>query len=124
MTQAIGIDPTRVETLHGVEDDAKYKQLVESMATEGWIGAPVVIVEREDAMPLAITGSHRLAAAEVVGIDAPAINFRDVFAEAGIDYDTAIGQYLDEGFELYDAIVRVTNELPATTIDYYGLDAH
>ena len=117
-------NPSTVEALHEVVDGDKYQALVESMKTNGWAGAPIVIVEREDAIPLAITGSHRLVAAEFVGIDVPTVELRDLFAAEGIDYDAAIGEYLEAGFPLYDAIVRITDELPADLIEYYGLDAH
>jgi hypothetical protein len=124
MTQTTDINPAMVEPLHGVEDQAKYEALVASMTARGWVGPPVVVVEREEAIPLAITGSHRLAAAEFVDIEAPTVEFRALFEAAGIDYDTTIGEYLEGGFDLYDAIVRVADKLPADITDHYGLDAH
>lgn len=117
---------TEVEYLHGVTDGDKYAALVESMTRNGWVGAPIVIVDRSDycMIPLAITGSHRLAAAESIDYDPPMIDLVDLFAATGLDYDATLAAYLDCGFDLYDAIIRAAAALPVHIIDYYGLDAH
>lgn len=50
--------------LHEVRDTEKVDALAEAMSKSGWVGRPVVVVGEQ-----AITGTHRLAAAEKAGID-------------------------------------------------------
>lgn len=55
--------------LHEVTDEAKVEAIVESMRANGWIGRPI-LVDDEDANEMrAFTGTHRLAAAELAGIE-------------------------------------------------------
>lgn len=109
---------------HGVRDTEKLAGLVDSMAAHGWVGGPVVIDGEVDAL----TGSHRIAAAAIVNdrwesgedvcpVAVATIDIRDLFADAGLDYDAL---YEDEDGDL-PAIVR---QLPETIREEYGIDLH
>lgn len=64
------IHPRDIEPLHCVVDVALYGRLVESMWAEGWQGRPLLVAETEEGLR-AITGSHRLAAAQHTGTYVP-----------------------------------------------------
>lgn len=115
------VHPWLIEPLHGVTDDGKYDQLIASMTANGWTGAPIVVISREDAIPLAVTGSHRLAAAGSLDLEVPVVELRDVFTSVGKD---ELGDLFAEGHSNYDALVRAVQELPIEVVDYYGLDVH
>lgn len=128
MTQIATHDPHRIEPPHFPEDDDKLAQLTESMRRDGWIGAEVVVIDRDDADPWAITGSHRIAAAREAGVDVPTIRLADLFAEHGASLADLIADYEAAGFHRDDAAhevaIRATDYLPANVIDHYGLDPH
>lgn len=121
-------DAHRIQPLHDVEDEAKLESLIESMRVNGWQGAPVVVVEREDSDPLAATGSHRVAAAREVGIEVPTINAAELLAEHGGDFAALVGEFETAGLDRegaeYEAIIRIVDYLPADVAEHYGLDAH
>ena len=48
---------------HDVDDGQKVKNLQSSLQTLGWIGPPIIIIGNQ-----ALTGTHRLAAAKLAGI--------------------------------------------------------
>lgn len=72
-----------IAPLHGVRDEEKLATLVESMRRDGWVGEPVLVVEG-----CGWTGSHRVAAAQLAGIDVVAYDWiltdaeREAFASA------------------------------------------
>lgn len=53
---------------HEVRDVAHRDAIAASMSEDGWIGRPLVVVDSGDGY-LALTGSHRLAAARLAGLD-------------------------------------------------------
>ncbi|MBR2743409.1 MAG: ParB N-terminal domain-containing protein [Clostridia bacterium] len=67
------IDPERVQTVNGVTDRKKYDALVSSFTRNGWDGRPLVVVENGNEGYIALTGSHRIAAAREARINVPAI---------------------------------------------------
>lgn len=119
-------DPNRIAPLHDAEDEAKLADLVESMAANGWVGAPVVVITTEDGDPQAITGSHRIAAAREVGIDVPTVDVADLLAAHGRDLAGLVAEFEAAGFDLpwYGVVARLSELLPADVLGYYGLDAH
>lgn len=124
MTETNYVDPNAVRTWHEAWDAAKLATLIDSMRTQGWTGAPVVVIPREGCDPVAITGSHRITAAREVGIDVPTVNLDDLLAAE----DTSLAQ-LDEEYgdidgDHYEAIVRLDYHLSAEVVEIYGLDAH
>lgn len=130
MTQMTSTDAHRIEAPHGATDEAKLDQLTESMRRDGWIGAPVVVVYRDDADPLAVTGSHRIAAAREVGIDVPTVRLADLLAKHNTSLSLAdlISCFeaagLDRDDATREAAIRATDYLPASVVEHYGLDLH
>ena len=57
---------------HDAREADKLESLVESMSLHGWQGRPILIAEYCDTY-CALTGTHRLAAAEQAGIDVPVV---------------------------------------------------
>jgi hypothetical protein len=57
-----------IEPPHEVRDTKKFYDLVDDMKRKGWLGRPILAVEKGGAI-YALTGSHRIAAAQEVGID-------------------------------------------------------
>lgn len=57
-----------IYALHEVRDAEKLETLTGSMREAGWTGRPLIVVEIAEWYQ-AITGSHRLAAAEAAGIE-------------------------------------------------------
>lgn len=58
----------RIVARHEVRDQDKLAELVASMASKGWEGRPLLVSNYR-----ALTGSHRLAAAEQLGIEVPVV---------------------------------------------------
>lgn len=55
--------------LHEVTDHAKVESIAESMRANGWIGRPILVEDEDANETQAFTGTHRLAAAELAGIE-------------------------------------------------------
>lgn len=117
MTQTM--TPGDIIPAHDVRDDAKLTELTASMREQGWQGAPVVI-SREGFGDQALTGSHRIAAAEAAEIDVPVVEIRDLMADNGQDFDALAAEL--GGW--YEVAVRLGYYLPADVTAYYGLDMH
>jgi ParB-like chromosome segregation protein Spo0J len=117
-------DPRRIQPWHEVQDEAKLAALVESMATTGWRGAAVVVVERVDGDPVAVTGSHRIAAAHEAGIEVPTVSVDDLLRAEGTSLAELDEMYGNCEGDHYEAILRLDEHLPVEVIEYYGLDAH
>lgn len=122
------MNPDRIEPLHEVMDEDLAAQLAESMRTVGWQGAPIVVVDREGKDPLAVTGSHRIAAARDAGIIAPAVYLDDVTAAHGIDLAALIAASpaydADDDLAICQAAWSAARLLPAEVAGSYGLDLH
>lgn len=63
---------------HEVRDQDKYASLVESMSEGGWLGRPVLAYEDPGYGLRALTGSHRIAAANEAGIRIPCLVLTDL----------------------------------------------
>ncbi len=59
----------QIEPLHEVRDLNKFNEILTSMKKSGWIGRPLLLAEGCNGLQ-ALTGSHRLAAAKSLGMDA------------------------------------------------------
>ena len=125
------LDPNNIVPLHDAHDADKLTKLIDSMTTNGWSGAPIVVIPGRDygwgpGNPQAITGSHRIAAARETGIDIPTIDLNQLLDAHGIalaDLDDEYGVDPDDETH-YEAIRRLDEHLPANVVDHYGLDAH
>jgi len=62
------IDTDLIKPLHGPRHDRILSVLLESMLEDGWNGRPLLVIERADDYQ-AWTGSHRLEAARMAGIE-------------------------------------------------------
>jgi hypothetical protein len=128
MTQMTATDAHLIEAPHDADDEVKLEQLADAMRRDGWVGAPVVVIEREDADPLAVTGSHRIAAAREVGIDVPTVLLADLVAQRGGNLAEMIADFEAAGFDrdsaTIEAAIRVVGQLPADVVEHYGLDMH
>lgn len=78
-----------VHPIHEVRDAAKLETLVTSMTAQGWVGEPLLVVDCADHYR-ALTGSHRIAAAEIAGIE-PEISI--IYQD---DLDDTAGELLAE----------------------------
>jgi|AntRauTorcE11898_2_1112593.scaffolds.fasta_scaffold08831_2 hypothetical protein len=58
-----------ITPLHAVTDTNKLATIADDMKKNGWTGNPVLIDDDESNEPKALTGSHRIAAAAIAGID-------------------------------------------------------
>lgn len=119
-----------LNTYHQVRDYEKLAEIEASMAANGWVGAPIVT----DGEYEALTGSHRIVAAEHVNdrwergddvkhIEIPTIDIRDIWAEAGIESpidEILTYTYCDE----YAVVCQTLREQAPAIAEYYGLDIH
>lgn len=60
------VSPKSIRPLHEVRDESKLAALVDAMETSGWVGRPLLVVDEGGGDYVALTGSHRLAAAQAV----------------------------------------------------------
>lgn len=120
-----------LEPYNSITDRTKLAEIEASMAASGWIGAPVVT----DGDNIALTGSHRIVAAdtlirrweagEAVAYIAyiPTIDIREVWDEAGIANsidDILLYETPDE----YGIICQTIREQAPAVAAEYGLDIH
>lgn len=55
--------------LHEVTNAAKVEAIAESMRANGWMGNPILVDDEDSNEPRALTGTHRIAAAKLAGIE-------------------------------------------------------
>lgn len=58
-----------IRPLHEPESAAKVEAIVASMRINGWAGRPILVCNEDSNEPQAFTGSHRLAAAKLTGVE-------------------------------------------------------
>lgn len=81
-----------IQPLHEPESIAKVEAIAASMRTHGWVGRPILICDGDSEAPQAFTGSHRLAAARLAGIDPDTYSLEG----RGTDIDTLAFQCIDD----------------------------
>ncbi|HEY3483595.1 MAG TPA: hypothetical protein VGL02_32410 [Streptomyces sp.] len=115
------VDPTEPTRPNRIVNWGLYKKLVQEFKTTGWDGAPLVMLFRDHydppGKPLAITGSHRLAAAEEAGVTVPCVGIATLFEKRGLDLDDLLDEWLPEGVAYSDeallqAVAQVLRHLP------------
>lgn len=62
------LEPSLITARHQVRTEKLVGQLTEDMKAEGWNGRPLLILE-DDGAYIALTGSHRIAAAIAAGLE-------------------------------------------------------
>jgi ParB-like chromosome segregation protein Spo0J len=111
-------DVTGYAPRHDVTDEDKADQLAADMAERGWQGAPLVVL-RDYAQ--ALTGVHRLAAAEKAGIAVPAVDAEELLAACGIDLWERRETDLAD-LELDEVLETLLSETTTEIQTAYGLD--
>lgn len=66
------LDPAHIKKINNVER-AKVAKLVKSFKLDGYKGRPIVVMDNANEGYIGLTGSHRIAAAEEVGVEIPAV---------------------------------------------------
>lgn len=123
------VDPDRIQPYHDVEDEEKYHSLVESMTDVGWQGPSVVVLPGVDhgwgpGDPRAITGSHRIAAAQFTNTEVPVVYIDTLLAQVGTSLAELAEEYGDDSDDSIEVVVRLDYHLPAEVVEHFGLDAH
>lgn len=67
------LESGRVVPWNDAFDTKRTEAIADSMRSHGWVGDPLVVVNSGHGKMRALTGSHRLAAAEEVGIKVPVV---------------------------------------------------
>lgn len=73
MVTAQLINPNSITPVNGIEDEGKYRYLVEQFEEHGYEGRPIVAIGEEGEQLIALTGSHRIWAAIKAEIDVPVV---------------------------------------------------
>lgn len=99
-----------------ITDYSLVDALVASMQTNGWMGVPVVVHG-----DMAVTGSHRMIAAEIAGIDYPTIELSEIFEANGYDLER---EWYDLGpsGQWWDELAATLGCLPSCILHHYGMD--
>lgn len=124
------VDPDEPTRVNRVVNWTVFNGLVASLKTGGWDGPPVVVILRDDyeppIPPLALTGSHRLAASEEVGIPVPCVDIYALCASRGVNLNALLDEWLPEegatDAALLRAIGRVLGKLPIWLVIHYGIN--
>jgi hypothetical protein len=66
-------DEDRIWKWNEAFDEPRVSRIAQSMEEDGWVGDPLVVVDAGHGRYLALTGSHRLEAAERTGTPVPAV---------------------------------------------------
>ena len=76
-------EPSEVRPFHEVRDSAKLEKLVKAMEENGWVGRPLLAIDKGNEGFEALTGSHRLEAAKKAGLDEiPLVTIEDGMLDA------------------------------------------
>lgn len=111
------IDATGYTTAQGDWDPDLVSEIAVSMRTDGWQGAPLVVLPD---YARAYSGTHRLAAADQAELDEiPAVTLTDLFEAHGLDLDETAAA---EGLSVLDCREQILAHLPADILAAYGLD--
>src|SRR5258706_890003 len=95
--------PNRVQPPHQVTDSAHFNDLVSSMKENGWQGRPILAIDLGNGIE-ALTGSHRIAAAQEADLDKIPVKF----IEPGVlDYED------NDGYTFRDRQTMGDEELAA-----------
>jgi len=103
--------------LHEITDQNKVDQISESMSNDGWTGYPILVIDMGNEMQ-ALTGVHRIAAAEQASIE-PNIYYIDGEINSDVpELWEALADAIDDDDRL-DAL-RELNE--AGKVDEYAIE--
>jgi ParB-like chromosome segregation protein Spo0J len=110
---------------HPVRDRAKRDQIAADLGERGWVGRPLLGVQAgEDSYVLLLTGSHRYAAATMIGLDKVPVHVMDAeeigWTIDGEDVRDEDGQRLVDDDELLAALRRAGDETAVALMDKEG----
>ena len=88
-----------IQPLHDAYESDKLHQLADDMRKRGWVGRPILAIDCGDYLQ-AITGSHRIAAAELAGIEVEICEIKQP-AFDGADYEVS---------DLYDTMINGSDD--------------
>ncbi len=88
-----------IQPLHDAYEADKLNQLADNMREHGWSGRPILAIDCGDYLR-AITGSHRIRAAELAGIEVEICEMKQP-AFDGADYETG---------DLYDTMINGSDD--------------
>jgi hypothetical protein len=105
-----GIPSRTIQPVHEVRDAMKLAIIAESMEHDGWQGRPLLIVDTGDRYQ-GLTGSHRVAAAQRLDMDVPAviIELDDWTEEVAEDFEFVRGDYDREAVLREHGLVEAAN---------------
>ena len=78
---------------HAYPEDSALAPIIASMQERGYVGAPVLTMDG-----MAITGSHRIAAARELGINVTTLDLSDLTDETSLDIAVRVSESL--GYDL------------------------
>ena len=84
--------PENISYLHEVTSTKKRDALVKLMEKDGWVGPPILVADSPARGTLALTGSHRVAAARKAGVEVPVKHIESKDIEKWIDETTEFFQ--------------------------------
>jgi hypothetical protein len=105
---------------HEACDRAKFDELVKSMTANGWQGAPIVNLGGQ-----LITGSHRFAACQEVGLNPLVVDILDII---DVEFDDLMGEYglgsAEEALEDLPMFCELLRTERPELASYLGIDIH
>src|SRR3954452_9980337 len=110
------LDPTEPIPPNRIQNWTQYNRILASMKRDGWCGPPLVVMSRDHydppCPPIAITGSHRLRAADLADIEVPCVELADLYQRYGMNLDDLLDEWLPEGeVHSQEAILRTVARL-------------
>lgn len=110
---------SRIIPLHEVRDAAKLKALTASLEANGWQGRPLLVVDDGCGNYFALTGSHRYAAAEAVGLETvPCV----VLSPEGPVFVNYRNDVVEQHPAIEDGVRLVDDEERLAAFRRYGMD--
>lgn len=103
---------------HAYPEASTLAPIIASMQERGYVGAPVLVMDG-----MAITGSHRIAAARELGINVTTLDLSDLTDETSLDIAARVSESLGYDLDTLDlGRVAFALHLTAEQVADYGLE--
>lgn len=99
-----------IRPLHEPESASKVEAIAASMRAYGWVGRPLLVCNEYSEAPQAFTGSHRLAAAAMAGVEPEVYSLEG----NGTDIEMLTFQCIDDSDRM--TVIRDGGDQEAITI--------
>jgi hypothetical protein len=109
------VEASTIIPMHEVRDQKKYDKIKESMSKNGWEGRPILVIDQGETSQ-AMTGSHRVAAAQDLGIDIPVVKIKETDIEKLADDIGLEGQ--DKQYYMEDVFSKLSEGSDEDKADY------